>query len=308
MKISTEVKIGIIFVVCLFVFIWGINFLKGQNIFSKNNHYYTLYDNVKGITESSPVTVHGYQIGQVDKIILAENNQLVLKLAVVKKFKIPVGSVARIISADFMGTKAIEMILADDNDYYKNGDTINTSIEPELKEQINNEIGPIKDRTENILVQLDSLIAEVFDKQSRESISGSFSNLHHTTENLNEIVAEEKEALKQIFSNLESISSNLEKSNQEITQTIQNLSMISDSVAHSNLKEAINNTNDAVAQLSIILETISSGEGTLGKLVHNDTLYRNIEASTESLDKLLEDMRLHPKRYVHFSIFGRKDN
>ncbi len=307
MKLSTEIKIGIIFVVCLFVFIWGINFLKGQNIFSKNNHYYAVYNNIKGITESSPVMVNGYQIGQVDKIRLIEDNHLILSLGIVKKFKIPENSVARIISSDFMGTKAIEMILSNNKDYYQNGDTIKSSFEPELKEQINKEIGPIKDRAENILVHIDSLISQTLDKQSRDDISKSISHLHNTTENLNKIVEEEKEMLKKIFANLESVTSNIEKSNTEVTQTINNLSTISDSIAQSNLKATINSTNSAVTQLSNILESINSGEGSLGMLVNNDTLYRNLEASTKSLDKLLEDMRLHPKRYVHFSVFGKKD-
>ncbi len=309
-KITTEIKIGIIFVLCLFVFIWGINFLKGQNIFSKNNHYRVIYHDIKGLTESSPVMVNGFQVGQVEKIKLLPNkdNNLMLNLAVSKKFKIPHESIAEIISSDIMGSKAIELVLSDSNKYHQNGDTLKSAIEPDLKDQISTEIAPLKARTENILSSMDSLMAQVFDKNSREDISQSFSNLEKTTQSLSKMVEEERKRLKKIFANLESISTNLEKSNKQIANTVNNISSVTDSIAQSNLKSTINNTNNAIGQLNGILEKINSGEGSMGMLVNNDTLYQNLESSTKNLDKLLEDMRLNPGRYVHFSVFGNKND
>ena len=182
MKISTEVKLGIIITVAIAVTIWGINFLKGKNILKPSNNYYAFYDDVGGLDVNAKVYMNGFRIGQVDEIYFDENGNgnLAVVLAINKPFQIPDKSIAEVFSADLMGTKAIRIIKSESGQLHASGDTLMTSFAPGLDQQIQNQIIPLKDKTENLIETVDSLLQDlnyIFDDRAKKSLHESILNL-----------------------------------------------------------------------------------------------------------------------------------
>jgi phospholipid/cholesterol/gamma-HCH transport system substrate-binding protein len=319
MKIKREVKIGVLVLLALFLLFWGANFLKGHNIFSKDRYYYAVYDHVDRLSASSPVLLNGYKIGQVESVELipSSRNLLVTFSVDEKELKIPVDSEAQIISSDLLGSKAINLLIGESHELSKNKDTLQSKIQATLSEAVNQEIAPLKKKAEDLLQTVDSaivVVSAIFNKDARQDLGASFASIRSSLETfertLNRIdglVAEEREHLKGIFANVESITKNLADNNEQLSNTLSNMEAITDSLAGANLKQTVSNAAESMEELSVIMNKVSQGQGSLGQLINNDTLYINLEAAARDLDKLLVDMRENPNRYVHFSIFGRKN-
>jgi phospholipid/cholesterol/gamma-HCH transport system substrate-binding protein len=314
-KISREIKTGFIVIVAISFFIWGYSFLKGKDLFEKTYTYYAIYDRVDGLSISSPIYVNGIKIGNVGNIAFLNdtNRKVIIELKIIKEFLIPYSSVAEIFSADLMGTRAVRINLKNNNKYYRPYDTLFSSIEADLKTQVSAQVLPLKHKAEELLKSIDSVmvvVQSIFDKQTRFNISRSLENIRITVENLakttfalDTLVQSEKYALTRIIANIESITENLRNNNELITNLLNNLSSISDSIKQANIKETIISANKALYEANLILDKINRGEGTLGMLIHNEQLYKNLESSSKNLDLLLRDLRQNPKRYVHFSLF-----
>lgn len=310
MKISTEVKLGIIITAAIAVTLWGINFLKGRNIFKPANDYLAFYDDVGGLDVNAKIYMNGFRIGQVDDIYFNhESDGLVVVFGINKPFKIPFGSIAEVFSADLMGTKAIRIIKSESEQMHHPGDTLITGFSPGLDQQIQSQIIPLKDKAENLIETVDSLLQDlnyVFDDKAKKSLHESILNLERTTGHLDEMLTDEGK-LNRMIQNIESITSNIRNNNNEIANAISNLSSISDSVAISELGSAINRANETLDQAHQILLKINNGEGNIGLLVNNDSLYYNLEALTGEMDRLIQDLQENPKKYIHVSVFGRSD-
>ncbi|MEO6882642.1 MAG: MlaD family protein [Bacteroidia bacterium] len=320
MKLTKEVRIGIIVTAALALLIFGFNFLKGRNIFSHPKTVYALYKHIDGLVEANPVQVNGFRIGRVQSIeMLPDTSGRILVTFVIsdKNARIPKNSVAKIISSDLLGSKAIQIQFGNAANYIQDGDTMSAGTEDNLKDAVNKQIQPLKDKAENLISSIDSVmivVQSVFNKgnttnisRSVESIRKSLETFENTSKNLDELVVSEKGKMSVIFSNIESISSNLANNNKKLSNMMTNFSSISDSLAKSNLKSTINNADIALSNAAEIMKKINQGKGSLGMLVNNDTLYNKLQGSADQLNKLLEDMREHPKRYVHFSVFGGRD-
>ena len=312
MKFSKEIKIGFIVVSGLFLLIYGLNFLKGKNFFSSRNHFHVMYENVGGLTESNPVYYKGLVVGKVNGISIIEgSSKLLVEFALQEKdLRIPKNTTASIFSDGLLGTKAINLMFGDSKVMAENGDTLLPDLQSSLTEEVTKQVLPIKEKAEKLIVTVDSLIHNIsllFSTKSKNNLQHTMENLDHISSDFSEIVVDQKVRLKNISSNIESISKNLKDNNEALTGIIKNMKSISDSVAAANLVQTIKQTNEAVKQTSEVLAKINSGKGSLGMLLNNDSLYNNLEASSKNLDKLLEDMRLHPNRYVHFSVFGKKE-
>ena len=314
-KISNEVKIGIVVIITVGLLIWGFNFLKGRNLFEKRNTYYIVYDRIDDMDESSPVLVNGLKIGLVTDIYFHPDTsgRIIAKILVDNTYHIPDSSTAEIYSVDLMGNKAIRLNLTKLKKYYKSGDTLISKIEKDLKSQVSAQMLPLKIRAEELMLSIDSVMSvvqNIFNENTRENLSKTFAsikvsiqNLEHTSISLDTLMQNEKWVLARIFANIESITNNLRNNNEQITQILDNFSMISDSLQKSNIKNTIQNANTALLQANKILGKINRGEGSLGMLINNDTLYYNLENASRNVDMLMHDLRENPKRYVHFSIF-----
>jgi phospholipid/cholesterol/gamma-HCH transport system substrate-binding protein len=313
-KISKSTKLGFVILACLTILIWGINFLKGIDLFKVNSTYYVVYERIDGLLESSSVSINGYQIGQVSKIQLINDNsgKLLVTLSIQGDFKIPKGTSAKIIASDLMGTKSVKLMIEPSKEYYKANDTIPGAIESDLKEQVSMQVLPLKNKAEELIASLDSaltVITSVFNQKTRNNLSQSFENINLTLANiqsasaeLNKIVTSGK--VNSIVTNLDGITTTINKNSKEISTLIKNISSLSDSLAKQNISPLFVKIDSTIGGLNQIVKKLNSSESSAGQLLNDPTLYQNLNNLTSSLDLLLNDVRNNPKRYVHFSAFN----
>jgi len=316
MKISKEIKTGVLVAATLALFIFGFNFLKGKNIFSDRSIFHAVYPDVAGLVESNPVQLNGFKIGRVKEIQLFDTTgKIIVTFAISdNKIRISKNSVAKIISSDLLGAKAVQLILSGEKEYVKDGDTLLGVVEASLQESVNATVKPLKDKAEKLISSIDSImivVQAVLDKTTREKLSQSFDNIKHALETFDQVamrldtmLASERYKISSIFSKVESITSTLANNNEKISEAIKNFSAISDTLAKANLAKTIENANKALSDVSGVMEKINKGEGTAGMLVKDEKLYKNLTAASGSLDSLLKDMEVNPWRY--FSLYGKK--
>lgn len=320
MKLTKEFKIGIVVICAITAFIWGIGFLKGSNFFSSKFYLYAVYPKIDNLIPANPLQINGYKIGQVRSISLIEKdgkNQVLVKFLITEDVDIPRGSTARIVSTDLLGSKAVEVIFSKNKQFVESNDTLNAEAEKSMKDSFNQQLGPLQNKAEHLISSIDSVMTIfglVLNKNTRDNLDRSFESvrrsiltLEQTAYKLDDLMATEKPKMSSIFTNLDGITTNLNKSEQKINNILNNFSTLSDTLAKSQLKSAVANADNTLKELNQLLARINEGNGTLGKLAKNDSLYNNLNKSAQDLDLLLKDLKENPKRYVHFSIFGRKD-
>ena len=316
-KVSNETKVGVFGALAITMLIIGYSFLKGEEFFKEHMELYSVYDNVSGLVETNAVLINGYRIGQISKLELIkegdDKGKILATLYIKEIVGIPKNSIAKIISADILGARAIEIVIGD-GELTENHDMLVADSELNIQEAVNAQIKPVKIKAENLLASMDSvltLIKYVFNKNARANIERSFETINnslmtfqHTAHSLDALVSKEKEKLSRAFDNLESITSNLQASNEKITRILNNAAELSDTLVNSELKSAIASANKVFAEMSEIAEKVNKGEGTIAKLLHDKEAYDEFANAMKDLKKLLSDIRLNPDRYVHFSIIN----
>ncbi|MFN5324851.1 MAG: MlaD family protein [Bacteroidota bacterium] len=315
MKLPKEAKIGLLVTSAVAALIYGMNFLKGIDMFTGVHTYYALYSRVDGLTTSGDVLLNGVKVGQIRKIDFLEDRSgnIVATIQVRKDVFVSKGSTARIVSADLLGGRAVEILLGPGTQPANPGDTLFSDMQSTLSDQML----PIKDRAESLLASLDTLaisLNQVFNDDNRKNLNSGLENLEKSLANLESIsgsvdnmLASDQGKLKRMIDNIESITSNIRNNNDELNNILSNLSSISDTLAGAGLSKTIENTNAALKQFSSVLDKVSNGEGTIGQLVTNDSLYNALQKSASDLDSLMVDLKANPGRYVHFSVFGKKE-
>lgn len=320
-KISKEFKIGIVVTLAIGLFVWGFNFLKGFNLFSNNYELYAVYPKIDGLIEANPLLVNGYKVGQINKISLIQdkngNYAVLVKFLLSEDVKIPKHSTAKAVSSDLLGSKAVEIIYSKETEFVESGDTLLAETEEGLKSAVSKQLSPLQKKAEGLISSIDSvmtIVQYVLNDKTRanldksfESIKKAIESLEQTAYKLDDMMASEKAKISAILTKVNNLAGMLEKNTGRIDNIIGNFSTLSDSLAKSDLKSAIAEADKTLAELNILVAQINKGQGTLGKLVKNDSLYNNLNKSSEDLDKLLNDLRLNPGRYIHISVFGRKD-
>ncbi len=312
MKLSKEVQVGILMTAALAALIWGLNYLKGKDIFTSRNRYYAVYQNVDGLVSSNPVFMNGYRIGIVNSIDFMpdKSGNLVVTLLIDNDVFVSKNSVAKIFSSDLIGTKAMRIDLGTDLVPLQDEDTIHAELEFSLAQQVGKQVGPIKDKTERLIVTMDSLAAmlyNLFDPGTKNNLREGIGHLNKTLGSVDELVSSDRSKLGIMLGNLSSITTNLKNNNEQINNILDNLSSVSDSLAATHFASTVAKADLTLEQMSQVMEKINKGQGTLGQLVNNDTLYQHLDQSAHDLDELLKDLKANPKRYVHLSVFGRKN-
>lgn len=314
MKISREFKIGFIFVAAVAVFFWGLNFLKGTDILSKKRLLYAVYDKVDGLEKANKVMINGLNIGQVNNLsFYPGSSKIIAELYIKRNIEIPKNSVARIHGTDLLGSKAVEIVLGNGTDMALTGDTLMAQMESSLRDQVNEQVEPLKKKAVALINSVDSVmsvIQSIFNESTRVNLANSIENIHLTlsnlesaTHNIDNMVATEKNRISSIIINLDSISYNLEANNQNINTILSNFANLSDSLVEADIPQTVRDAGEAINNLKDLSDKINSGQGTLGQLFTNDSLYIQLEQATSNLNKLLEDIRLNPKKYVKISVF-----
>jgi phospholipid/cholesterol/gamma-HCH transport system substrate-binding protein len=320
MKISKDATIGLVVIGAIVILVWGINFLKGFNMLASEQVFFAKYERVDGLKSSSPVTLRGFKVGQIRSIHFndATAKHLIVEFSIGEEFKLPNDTKARIVSSDIMGTKEIKLIPGNSNSLIHSGDTIQGSIEGDLKEQVSMQMLPLKRKAENLMSSVDSVLSViqyVFNQENRENLSQSFSSinraikqLENTSGTLDTIITGQKSHMENIIANVDSITDNLKQNNQNISKILNNFSEVSDSLSAADIAQTMQHAKQTLEHTNQILDKINSGEGSMGMLVNNDTLYMNLEAASNSLTNLLIDLKNNPKKYMHFSLFDTGKN
>ena len=306
---NKEFKIGLFAIICIMALIYGINYLKGVNILSDNRDFYAVYENIGGLQVGSSVLVNGYKVGIVSNIdLLTEQNQnLLITISLNKEFDMATNTICKIVNQDLMGSKGIALVLGDNEELIAIGDTLISGIEGSLQEEVNAQILPLKNKAEELISSIDSvmmIVTAVLNKNTRDNLRNSLSSLDKTFElmsktmiKIDSMVDLNDERISKVVYNLESITSNFESSNGEIKNILTNFSSISDSLSNSDFVTVLQNISD-------ITSKINNGEGSIGLLLKDDEIYVNFEKSSRELALLLEDIKKYPSRYVNFSIIG----
>ena len=306
---NKEFKIGFFAIVSILALVFGVNYLKGINILNDNRDFYAVYEDIGGLQVGSPVMVNGYKVGMVSNIdLLTEQNQnLLVTISLDKEFDMSTNTVCKIVNQDLMGTKGIALMLGDTDELITSGDTLISGIEGSLQDEVNAQILPLKNKAEELIGSIDSvmmIVTAVLNKDTRDNLRNSLSSLDKTFElmsltmvKVDSMIDINDERITKVVKNLESITSNLEGSNGEIKNILTNFSSLSDSLAKSDIGLVLQNVSD-------ITTKINNGEGSIGLLLKDDKIYTNFEKSTRELASLLEDIKKNPSRYVNFSIIG----
>lgn len=310
MKISNETKIGALTAVAITVLILGYSFLSGNDVFSGSNKFYAIYKSVEGLSVSKPVLVNGFQIGRVSKMKLRDDGHTVVEFKVDKQYNVPVNTLAKLVSTDLLGGKAIVFELGTSKEFAGDEDTLRADVQGSLAESLQ----PIQMKAENLISKLDSSLAAInkilnpnFQKnvdRSFASIANSLQTLEGTTKKIDNLVGSQTDHINGILSNTEAVSLNLKNTTAGLTPITDNFKKFSNDLANANIKQTLDNANKAVADLQSTISTINSGKGSMGLLLHNDSLYRNLQSASGNLNALFIDLKANPKRYVHFSVFG----
>jgi phospholipid/cholesterol/gamma-HCH transport system substrate-binding protein len=308
-KLKTEFKIGIIVLSTIALVIWGINFLKGRNVLKRSDVFYSVYSDIDGLSASAPIMLNGYKVGMVNKISFKKDqlDEIIVAYTVGHQYDIPKGSVAELYNAGIMGGKSIKIIPSKNKEYHHFGDTLKSSTEKGLIAQLQNEFIPLKDKIESLTTNADSLILGMrVMLNENSSFNQAISNLSLVSAQL-KAQFDEGGQLNETISALQKFSVTLSENRGKIDTLFDNFASISDSIAQANIMQSINYMESTFSETSKLLAKINAGEGSLGMMSTNDSLYVNVTSATQSLDLLLKDLQNNPKRYVHFSVFGKRD-
>ena len=305
MKISREVKTAILVISGIVLFVFLFNYLKGENLLDSSRTYYAVYDNVEGLAGSTPVTINGYGVGKVMDISFKGDGsaKLLVTLMIENNYQFSKNSKAELKDLGLIGGKGIEIIpVFDGAPLAKSGDTLPSFIREGLTELINKRLTPLQKKIEVVMSDADSLLSgviDVLDKDTRKNLRTSIADLSQvvasfkqSSVSLNRFIDTNEESLGVTIKNFETTSTNLSK--------------LSDSLATTNITGTIKDLQATVNKFDDLIAGIENGEGSIGKLLKDEGLYENLEGASSQMKELLQDIKLNPKRYVHFSVFGKK--
>ena len=305
MKLSKEIRTSIFVLVSILLFIFGFNFLKGTSILDKQKTVYAIYDEVDGLMVGASVSVNGLAIGNVTSLeFLPNSTKILVTLKVNDKLRFSSNSTATLYETGLIGgiAIAIEPVFENGN-IVKSGDTLNSMIRPGLTELINEQIQPLQRNLQSILVSVDSLFIGVTNIMNQDSqnnlkvaldeMTSAISSINSTAKILENTIETNESTINNSIKNIEGLTSNMQK--------------ITDPLAESNLNKTISNLEESLKGINKAVEDLNSDTSSLGLLIRKDEFYNALNSSVNDLNELLIDLKNNPKKYVHFSIFGRKD-
>ena len=311
LKLSREFKIGFFGRLMIAALYWGVNFLKGTDLFTSSVHYYAAYDQVNGLQPSAAVVIKGYKVGTISDISYdpQRSNNVVVEFAIKSKFKIPKDTKARIFSDGIMGGKSIELELGRSDAYLHEGDTLFSEINKDFLEVAGSEFEFLKQRANDVISEMIVTLRGINKLLSDNSanLNATIGNVAAITGDLRSVVADEKGSLRETISNVNDLSRTLRDKTGQIDRIFTNVERFSDSLSQSRIPTLVAQMNGTLAELNRTLAKVNDGDGTVGKFVNDQALYDSLVQASSNLSALLLDLKQHPGRYVHFSVFGRRD-
>lgn len=306
---KSKLKVGIFCIAAVVIFYLGACFFKGVSAFGKKTYYYAVFENTGGLQESNAVMLNGYKIGQVTRVSMLSDNpvRLCAELMITEPVNIPKDSKVQVAPKDLLGGTVVNILFGCETAFLQPKDTMSTYVVPQMTEGIDG----LKAQLSSILTSVDTIALSLKDVLSSDGgasdLKGTLANLEETTSNLNSILGNNKDKVGKLVANLEQFSNTLQAAGPQLETIVGNLDKISDSVAKANVTQLINDAQRTIGDVQVVVDNMKRGEGTLGQLVTNDTLYSNLENSLHSLDELLKDLKANPKKYINVTVFGKKE-
>lgn len=328
---SKEIKIGILTFIVLLVMVWGYTFLKGRNLLTDSNTYFAIYDDVTDLAVSSPVLVNGYKVGTVTKIMLNEKNtsQMVVYFDVHEDYKIPRDAEVALKSMGFVNGRGLFIEIdkvCSGADCAPSGSQLKSKVVGLVESMLGE--GEMENYSADLSTTAQSIIAGIGKEGQEGAIHETFRQLEQISKNLaavslsTQVLLEKSSGdIQRTMKNLSQITDGIAKSNKNIESLLKNVDKISQDIAaaevdetakrvNNNLDElklTLNQTSQTLTELNSVIKKADQGDGSVAKLLNDAKLYENMEATTRQLNLLLQDLRLNPKRYAHFSVFGKKN-
>jgi len=304
LKLSREIKTGIIVVAGIVAFIFGLSYLKSSPLFEKNKTFYAVYDNVGGLQPGTQVSINGFNVGNITDIRFKDDSgKLLVTLTVNNDFEFSENSIAELFDTGIIGGKAVQIVpVFDKAPTAKSGDTLQSKIKPGITELVQQKLTPLQMKIEGAVSHADTLLMnfnQILDDPTKKQ-------LQQTIASLNQVVTSFKGSADNLNLLLDNNKMQLDSSLKNVSHITSNFSKLSDSLVNSDLGGTLTEFKTTVNNLNSILAKIERGEGSLGKLHQDDALYDNLAEASKELDLLLQDFRLNPKRYVNVSVFGKK--
>ena len=305
---KTEIKIGIFGLCVLVILFFGIKFLKGSDIFQKENTYYAYYNDVSGMLVSSNVLVNGLRVGYVKEIEATNEraDNFLVTFTCSSDIKIPQDSKITLFSADLLGSKALKLQLGTSSKIIEDGDTLSSDRELGMLDNLGASVTPLMNNLDSILTSLNKIL----NTQTQTSLQNTIANLETTTSKLSSIscdldnlMTSEKTKLAKIIENTESITANFKENNEKLSNIIANVDNIVDSAAKANIGTTLIETGKSIEKLNTVLGVIEKGKGNVGLLINDEELYKSLDNSAKNLNKLIEDIKENPKKYINVSGF-----
>ncbi|MES2003502.1 MAG: MlaD family protein [Bacteroidota bacterium] len=318
MKISNETKVGALTAIAITLLILGFNFLKGKTLFKTGNFIYAKYTDTKGIMVSNAVFINGFQVGSVYDIENADENlsSIIVAIKLKSNYNIAANSVATIKESP-LGASSIIISLGDSKQYLKTGDTVLTATTAGLLGDVMNKLGPVGDQIKTTVHSLDSVLKNIntiFDPNTKHNLQEVIANINKTTASLvvssasiQAMMNQQNGAITQSMNNVASFTKNLSDNNEKVTRMLSNVEKTTDNFAKADIAGSVDQLKTTITNLNAILAKVGSNEGSLGKLMNDKALYDNLTNTVRSANILMDDLRMHPKRYVNISVFGKKD-
>ncbi len=314
-----NILIGLVLVFTIITFFLGFNFLKGEDLFSSKIKLYATYENIDGLEKSDLVTIKGFKIGNVTEIYFSDvrASKLIVEFEVDRSYEIPRNTIAQINTTDLMGDRSLNLILGE-GEMAKEGDTLRSALTEGLKEQVSQQVLPLKIKAESLIGSMDSLVVSfqtILNSESQGNLISSIQNIKKTLSNLerasgglDHLITAEKSKISDILTNLAELSHLLKNNSSNMDNILTNFSSLSDSLAQTDLKATLNQAQQATEDLAQMLDKVNKGEGTIGSLLNDDELYTHFAQAAENLERLVADLKQNPKRYVRFSVLNTGRN
>ena len=302
MKLSYEIKTALLVMSGIFLFIVMINYLKSNDIFVSDRSFFAIYEDVEGVSTGTPVTISGFNVGSVQDIsFYGDDAKLLLKFRVENDFEFSSNSIAQIYETGLIGGKALAIIPVNGKNLAISGDTLQSDIAPGLTELVNDKLSPLQEKIESMVVSADSLLIavnSVFDIETKQNLTTSIENFSATIQSAKKSVDVLEEVLGNNENRLNSIIVNAD-------QSLKNFSNLSENFDELDL--VIENLSKSSSNINSITSEIKSGNGLVNKVVYDEVFVESLDQISSNINLLLEDLRMNPKRYVHFSLFGKKN-
>jgi phospholipid/cholesterol/gamma-HCH transport system substrate-binding protein len=306
LKVSKEIKTAIFVICSVLLFYWGYSFLKGKDILSNYKTFYVQYENVEGLTASSPITINGHKIGTVKSIKFNDMSSWkpIVELQIDEEYDLSKSCIARLYEPGLIGGKQIQIITnPKDTSIAESGSFLKGDVQPGLTDLVSEKLAPLQEKVEKAMVSADDLLVNfnsILDDKTKKNLQSSIASLDEVliemktiAKSANQLLADNKSKIDNSLTNFETMSTNF--------------ASLSDSLSEIKLKQTVENLENTLANVDKIMEKLEAGEGTMGKLLKDEKMYQNFTAASKELELLLQDLRLYPTRYVNVSLFGKKN-